>query len=301
LLRLSQTHSISIVSAKVSVSALITLLLVSACGFEPNEDPAESTATTTHALIRVDRSALVGAEDEATGRAFAGIVRVPREVDPERLLSVSGMGLSLPAAGKCAATARERDVLADHELGRAEFVDAGDVLLGAIQAQTQLAPRAFPSSQMELLSGVVYTSRDQASAPFPGGARYLLKTSGSEQLAPLELAVDAPALLTDVRVEGSSLADVTELPSAQSLQVTWLAGDARDLVYVELTGEAGPVGVCSFQDSAGRGQLPSGLFGATGEGSLSFHRLREVAADVASLDAAEVRFDFELSAEVSFR
>jgi hypothetical protein len=46
--------------------------------------------------------------------------------------------------------------------------------------------------------------------------------------------------------------------------------------------------------------LPRGLFGASGAGSLAFHRLREVAADVDALDAAEVRFDFELTAEVTF-
>jgi hypothetical protein len=33
---------------------------------------------------------------------------------------------------------------------------------------------------------------------------------------------------------------------------------------------------------------------------LAFHRLREVAADAKALDAAEVRFDFELLTEVSF-
>jgi hypothetical protein len=42
------------------------------------------------------------------------------------------------------------------------------------------------------------------------------------------------------------------------------------------------------------------MFGATGNGSLTFHRLREVAADVPSLDGAEVRFDFALTASVAF-
>jgi hypothetical protein len=59
--------------------------------------------------------------------------------------------------------------------------------------------------------------------------------------------------------------------------------------------------LCAFRDADGRGTLPPGMFGATGVGNLALHRLREVAADVPSLDSAEVRFDFALTAEVSFR
>jgi hypothetical protein len=61
------------------------------------------------------------------------------------------------------------------------------------------------------------------------------------------------------------------------------------------------LGLCAFRDADGRGNLPRGLFGAAGVGSLAFHRLREVAADVPSLDGAEARFDFALTAELSFR
>jgi len=289
------------VPAKVSLPAFSLLLLASACGFEQTEGPVESTATTTHALVRIERSARVGSEQDATGRAFAGIVRVPQEVDPERLLRLSGMGLMLPPAGQCAAPNRERDATPELELHRAEFVDAGDVLLGATEGQTQLAPRAFPSSQTELLSGVVYTSRDQAAEPFPGAARYVLRTTGSEQLGALELAVEAPELLADIAVAGTALPALLQVLTSASVPISWRAGDARDLLYVEVSGESGPVGVCAFRDADGHGELPRGLFGASGSGALAFHRLREVAASVASLDAAEVRFDFELSAEVTFR
>jgi hypothetical protein len=103
-------------------------------------------------------------------------------------------------------------------------------------------------------------------------------------------------------VGGAPLASIASLPAAEELQVTWRAGDARDLVYVEVSGstDLGTLGVCAFRDSDGRGSLPSGLLGVSGAGSLAFHRLREVAADVKALDAAEVRFDFELLSEVSF-
>jgi hypothetical protein len=221
--------------------------------------------------------------------------------DPEPLLRLYGGRLSVPAVGQCAAVSRELEVAVAPELTRAEFLNAGEVSVRASNVETLLAPRAFPSSLTEI-PGVVYTSRDSASDPLPGGALYALKATGSEQLAGLELRVQAPQLLGDVTVAGVPLASLSELSVQDDLTVSWKPGDAGDSVYVEVGGssELGTLGVCAFRDSDGHGTLPRGLFGVSGAGSLAFHRLREVAADARALDAAEVRFDFELMTEVSF-
>ena len=277
------------------------LLLASACASV--EGPNETVATTTHALLRVDRSAHVGAESEATGVAFAGVVRVPELADPELLLRLSGKGPTLPALGQCSTSGHERDALPTGELGHAEFLAAGDVVLGTADGETLLAPRAFPILPAEPLSGVVYTSPDRASEALPGGAAYLLKTTGSEQLPGLELRVQAPDELSDVTIGGAAFDNLPTVDGSSELLVSWRPGDARDIVYVEVMGAAngGSLGLCAFRDADGRGTLPRGLFGATGPGSLALHRLREVAADVPALDGAEVRFDFALTAEVAFR
>jgi len=273
------------------------LLLANAC--VPVEGSSEPVATTTHALLRVERSAHVGVQTEPTGLAFAGVVRVPELADPEPLLRLSGKSVTLPGAGQCLVPNRERDAVPLTDLARAEFLNAGDVTLGTSGARTLLAPRAFPLD----VSGVVYTSRDRASEPLPSGAAYILKTTGSEQLPPLELRVQAPDELRDVTLDGTALEALTSVDSAIAVQLAWRPGDARDTVYVEVAGspDAGTLGVCAFRDSEGQGALPRGLFGAAGSGSLAFHRLREVAADVATLDGAEVRFDFALTADVAFR
>jgi hypothetical protein len=276
------------------------LLLASACAVEPSEETSEPTASVTHALVRVERSELVGAE-VTSGVAFAGIVRAPQTVDTELLLRLSGVSRVLPAVGSCATPTREHDAALSAELGRAEFVAAGDVLLRAAEARTQLAPRAFPSSQTQLLSGIVYTSRDRASQALPGNAHYVLSMTGGEQLRPIELGVSAPAVLEEVRVAGVSAAEVTDLDSSRPVALSWLPGEAQDRVYVEVSGASGLLGLCAFRDELGAGELPAGLFGAEGSGTLTLHRLREVAADVPGLDAAEVRFDFELALEVDYR
>jgi hypothetical protein len=272
-------------------------LLAAACqGTDGGDAPV---ATRTHALLRVERSAHVGEAAPANGLAFVGVVRVPELADPEPLLRLSGRGPTLPSAGQCLAVNHERDTLLARDLSRAEFLDAGEVLFGTSDAQTLLAPRAFP---MEL-SGVVYTSRDQASEAPPSGVAYLLKTTGSAQLPSLELRVQAPEELHDVTVGGAALGALDSLGTAADVPVTWRAGDSADLVYVEVLGpsEVGSLGVCAFRDGDGHGSLPRGLFGVSGNGSLALHRLREVAADVPALDGAEVRFDFALTAAVMFR
>lgn len=282
-------------------SLFALLLLASACNGADATSPEEPVATTTHALLRVERSAIVGAEDEAIGKAFAGVVRVLETADPEPLLRLSGNGLALPPVGQCAPTSRQRDALPNGDMGRAEFLALGEVHLAASDSETLLAPRAFPSPQADV-SGVVYTSRDQASEPLPGAASYVLKTTGSEQLPPLELRVQAPELLTNVTLGGLTLEQLDGVSTAAAVDISWRAGDGRDLIYVEVMGaDVGALGACSFRDSDGRGSLPQGLFGAAGAGSLTFHRLREVAADVRALDAAEVRFDFELTTALTFR
>lgn len=277
-------------------SLLGVLLLASACnGVEGSSEPVP---TATHALLRVERSSHVRAERPASGLAFAGVVRVPELADPEPLLRLSGKSVSLPPLGQCLLPSREKDAVPPSELARAEFLNAGDVSLGTSSAQTLLAPRNFPLE----VSGVVYTSRDRASEPLPSAMPYLLKTTGSEQLPPLELRVQAPDELRDVALGGLALEAVGSVDTTAPLLVTWRPGDARDVVYVEVAGssEAGTLGVCAFRDAEGRGALPAGLFGANGAGSLALHRLREVAADVPTLDGAEVRFDFALSADVAF-
>ncbi len=261
-----------------------------------------SDSTSTHALLKVEHTLLVGAVGATSARAFAGIVRLPELADPGPLFRLYGGSVSLPEIGQCVPVGRERDSAVAAEPIHAEFLDAGDVTLRASNVETLLAPRAFPSSITEL-PGVVYTSRDSASEALPAGALYSLHTSGSEQLSALEMKVQAPELLSELLVGGMPLAELTSVSTQADVQLDWRAGDARDLVYVEVAGSAeqGTLGVCAFRDSEGHGALPRGLFGAAGAGSLSFHRLREVAAEARALDAAEVRFDFELTTEVSFR
>ena len=82
--------------------------------------------------------------------------------------------------------------------------------------------------------------------------------------------MQAPEELRDVTVAGSPFDGLLGLDSNGEVAIGWRPGDARDLVYVEVSGAtAGSLGLCAFHDAEGRGALPRGLFGATGQGSLT--------------------------------
>ena len=74
-----------------------------------------------------------------------------------------------------------------------------------------------------------------------------------------------------------------------------------DVVVVELTSSDGAaLAVCSFRDDTGAGTVPVGTFDVPGSGRLSLHRVRTSEFSAGDVDLGELRFDFEVAANVSF-
>ncbi|HET7540301.1 MAG TPA: hypothetical protein VFK05_10540, partial [Polyangiaceae bacterium] len=142
--------------------------LSSACSVAPADYSAEADAgSSTHALITVERSAVLNTAEAPRAAAFAGFVRTPPEVDANAMLSLAGFGLDLPAVGQCAEPNHERkSSMPLNPLGRVEFLDAGDVTLRTSSTNSPLATRALPAVT-DLIAGVVYTTRDRAAEPLP--------------------------------------------------------------------------------------------------------------------------------------
>ena len=75
----------------------------------------------------------------------------------------------------------------------------------------------------------------------------------------------------------------------------------HDVVVVELTSSDGAaLAVCSFRDDTGAGTVPVGTFDVPGSGRLSLHRVRTSEFSAGDVDLGELRFDFEVAANVSF-
>jgi hypothetical protein len=270
------------------------------CSVTATDYSADAETGSTHGLITVERSQTENSSEAPRATAFAGFVRTPPEVDANAVMHLAGFGLDLPAVGQCAEPNQERDSsMPLNPLGRVEFLDAGDVLLRTASTSVPLATRAFPAVT-DLIAGVVYTTRDRTAEPLPAATSYSLSTSGGA-LRPFNVNANAPGLLSAVSVNSTALAGLSAISLRAPLQLAWTGGSAGDLVYVELTTQNGAATArCTFRDDAGAGSVPVGAFVGTGAGELSLHRVHREAFTSGSVDAGEVRFDFEQSANVEF-
>jgi hypothetical protein len=169
-----------------------------------------------------------------------------------------------------------------------------------------LAPHAFPSVS-SFISGVVYTSRDRASAALPSGVGYEISISGSAELPAFRLLAEAPRQLTQVTVGGEPLLTLSEVNTQSPLDLTWGVGQAGDLVVVELqaNAESSSVVRCAFADEVGAGSIPmEWLPSVEGAGQVTLHRqrtqqtVRTPQAERAQLIA--VSFDFETNRAIEF-
>jgi hypothetical protein len=219
-------------------------------------------------------------------------------VDPAAVLKLTGLTRDLPAEGLCN-DGRERSSMRLGPLSRVELLDAGDLSIDA-GTPTSLAPRAFPTVT-DLVSGVVYTTRDRDAERLPAAAEYRVSASGSS-LAAFSARAVAPQELESVNVDGVPLAELAGLSAQVPLSLSWVPGESRDLVYVEVSAQgAQPSLLCAFRDDAGAASIPAGLIPSGGSGTFGVHRLRTVPFESAGLARAELRFDFEIEADVSFQ
>jgi len=270
----------------------------------PDVDPeVDADAGSTHALITVDQRLSDGNADEpgeveAQAAALAGFAQIPSGVDSEAVLTLAGWNLELPDPGACLELSTDRDQdtpLAPIE--RVELLEVGDVVIAVGGDETRLAPRAFTGG--DVLTGVLYTSRDPSADPLPPGATYTIRTGGGA-LPSLEFTGDAPDALTNVTLAGIPLHKVNVVSVTQPLDLTWNVGAPQDLLYVELASADGlNTTRCAFRDEDGAGTIPEGVFVSTGSGSLSVHRLRSLRIDEDGI-RGELRFDVEQLVGVVF-
>lgn len=275
-------------------------LLAFACSGSTSSYTSDADHGTTHATITVERRDSVDATFASQAKAFASFVRTPPYVDPASVARITGLELGLPEPGSCSALGATRESIALSPLRRVELLAVGEVTLETPAGRVELAPHAFPAVT-DVVSGVVYTTRDR-SAALPAGEPYALSASGGSFLSPLSVSAEAPAALEAVSLDGSPLGSASAfLP--QDSELSWKAGTARDLVYVRLTGnDTAGSATCAFRDDAGHGLIPAHVIPRSGPIQLSVHRLRTVAlggAPSGGIDVGELRFDFELSSVVA--
>ncbi|MDX2054391.1 MAG: hypothetical protein SFV15_18465 [Polyangiaceae bacterium] len=271
-------------------AAALSILGLSAlgCSVDAQQGPVDSHVEKSYALIAVERSTIVNGHEAPRAQAVVGFARLqPGQQASAR--SLGALGTAMPELNQCVHFPR-----AEQARGALEFVDAGDVVIDVAGARRSLAPRALPTVA-DLISGVIYTSRDQDELLLPADRQYSVRALGG-QFSGFEATGSAPKLLGGINVGGQALESVAHVSASAPLDVSWEEGDPNDTVLVELAGAEGGV-VCAFRDDLGAGTVAAHAT-TRGAGRLSLHRIRTLPL---ARQAGELSFDFQVTLPIEIR
>jgi hypothetical protein len=282
-----------------SLGFLASALALGACSAQVDDYETDASVGSTHALITVERTGSATAPATTSAGALAGFVRVPAGVDPRLATQLIGLEPDLPPVDTCRTSSDRGTSSSLAGMGHVEFLEAGSVSVSAADSSTDLAPRAFPTVT-DFISGVMYTTRERAAEPLPPDAPYTIRASGAFEIPALVVRASAPEALASVTIRGVPLAEVKTVLPGEPVDLTWNVGRPGDLVWLELSTPDNVSTVCAFRDEAGVGTVPAAAFSGTGNGRLSVHRTRTLDFAAQGLDRGVLRFDFELTADVSF-
>jgi hypothetical protein len=277
-------------------------------------DPAEAgdapEAVVTQGTVAVERVVSVSGpttEPAVRTHVSARFMQLSGGFDQQLAERVVGSPRELPPRGTCGwRTPTGLGPLppsAAH--GSIELLDVGEVLLRAGQSSLPLAARAFPDVG-EVVSGVVYTSRDGTS-DLPVGVPYRIETSGSPLVSGFQLTVDAPLEPLELQIGGQAVeGDGVVVLRGDTLELAWrtAADGSADQIVVDLT----PVGLdgaedpaesarCAFDDSGSARVFPEYTSWSVlpDELDVTVHRLRRVVARLPEIDQTIVEFDFAVT------
>jgi hypothetical protein len=264
---------------------------------------SDASTTTTEALLSVESSRAAGDVTGVAGvHASAYFVRLQAGADPSLATSIAGAQVHLPPLGQCAAVELVgQQGISVTSPGPVDLVDVGQVAFQGPRSRAVLAARAFPDVA-DLVSGVVYTTRDPIADPVREPGAYVFHVSGSATVPAMSLVGRAPGTTEDLYVGGLPLGgDALVLPRGD-LAVSWLPNPNADVVYIELSSlEDGPLdrARCAFAPS-GPGLIPASALPKAALQSLSVHVVHRENVSAVGLDGGEMRFDLAVSGSIRF-
>ena len=238
--------------------------------------------------------------------ASAYFIRLQAGADEKLAARLVGAGLTLPEAGHCDVSPSLQDEgIPLASLGPVDLVDVGEINVQAGEARATLAPRAFPDL-VDLVSGVVYTTRESATASLPERGAYRVEVAGSLTFLPATLTATAPGPVSGFSVDGVKPENGSLSVAPGDVTLAWdpAAGEASlaDVVYVELAPLNDPSARhtrCTFADT-GHGVLSGESLPTWADWSLRVHRVHREPLVAAAIDGGEIRFDEATTVNLHF-
>lgn len=286
---------------RASFAVLGTLAFAAGCSGQVVAT-ADADALSTQALLDVEIMAPAGEPRATRTHASAYFLRMASSTDEALASDLLGASLAIPPLNQC-----ERISLFEEDrgmplaaIGPIDLVDVGAVTIEAGRERAPLAARAFPDV-VDLISGVVYTTRDAAEA-FPAPSVYRFELTGSAQFAPTSIETTAPALPDEVQVASQPLGAEPVVIGREDLAMSWAPGSLEDLVYVDLTSYEPSRLVrvrCTFADE-GRATIPAWALPQAEAAGIALHRVQKQPVIADGFDKGEVRFDLAVAGMVRF-
>jgi hypothetical protein len=274
------------------------------------EASPEAVSASSSAVVLIERT--VSSGESARAEAVARFLRMRSGAVDDDALRMVGAAIDFPTVGACAplsAAKAPEDSAARVEPRAVELVDVGFVSVEVNGVGLSLPPRRLPDI-VDLVSGVVYSTRASDPEALPSDATYVVRASGhfglggDSDLGPFVASAIAPVALgeteallvggQDVKAPGG-----VALTSDAPVELAWRGGNPEDVVYVDVTAlpQTAATSIptrgvrCMFSD-AGRAVLSPAAFADGDTGTLSIHRLHREAFQARGIDTGEIRFDF---------
>ena len=269
--------------------------------FEHTTPAVSSSNTQADAAADADSAATTPAARPAATSMYAAaaFLRVWGGADEKVAAHLVGADLFLPELGHCAPveTLRDNGLTSVNPI---DLIDVGEVTVETETAKAILAARVFPDIA-DLISGVLYTTRDGASTNLPGAGTYRLRVTGSPTFPPTVVQAMAPGPISGLLVDDRPVQTDPLLLERGDVSIQWSPSGA-DLVYVDLAstddGFAERVR-CAFPD-VGHGILPAGILPHSPAQRLSVHQLHGEPVREPGVDSGEIRFDEAATANLRF-
>ncbi len=198
------------------------------------EDPVSGEETgVVHGAVVVERTVAADGRAASQARVSARFMRL-EGIDASTAERVVATRRFQPGeAVGCRWLATDEAALPASASGSIEMVDVGDIVVHALDGgrDTPLVTRAFPDVG-DLVSGVVYTSRDDSWLPDAEG--YLIEVAGSDEVDGFSLRLDAPEVPAAMSFDGVGLAELDAVRPGEAVELRWTPGGPSDELYVDI-------------------------------------------------------------------
>jgi hypothetical protein len=222
----------------------VILAITGGCAEEDPEpaEPASERAQSSRGIITAALNRYIETGDFTPAENF-GLMGVfaryqaRHHTTVEKLLEGDGSVQDL-ALDSCTMPAPVLDEMEIDEPGAQapiELMDVGDLRVTIDDLTKPVPTRTFPDL-LRVIVGVIYSAEEAHGVFFKPGDRYLIRASGTDEVAPFRVALDAPDDLGEIKIDGIFPSDQKPIITrGEEVEISWEGDGYGDEVVLTLS------------------------------------------------------------------